>query len=90
MGVFLDKLSLSIVLDEDIANTTIKCLKEFSTKYGETFFPEVMDEVKLKIAKNKDNIGYITGLILTIREIILELGGGVLKLYKDQFIAIIN
>lgn len=78
------------MLIPEIAATSIKCVKDFASKYGESFFHQIMEEVDNKINENKDNIGYITGLLLVLREIMLETNVQMATRYKDEFIQLLK
>lgn len=90
LDVFLDKLIYSIMLIPEIAMTTIKCVKDFAGKYGESFFPQIMQEVQNKIDNNKENLGYITGLLMVLREIMLETNVIMATRYKENFIQLLK
>lgn len=91
LNYFLDKLCESIInSNKDISNTTTRCLREFSVKYGESFYPQIMSEVLKKFESEKENIDYITGLVLVLRIIMIETNGPVVGRYKEEYITLVK
>lgn len=90
LEIFMDKLCNGINLEQEIVEITIRAIKEFSSKYGESFYPQIIDVVEKKMKNQRDDIDYMTCFILVFRQIMISIPQPVVARYNDKYIEIVE
>jgi len=76
-----DRLIFAIIRDDPIDQIAKISIKNFCSKYGESFFPQFLEDINNKLKISENDFSKLKGILLVISEYMRNLSGQFLSKY---------
>lgn len=90
MPMLNDRLIFAIIRDDPIDQIAKMSIKNFCSKYGESFFPQFLEDITGKLKLYENDFSKLKGILLVISEYMKNLQGSFLLKYQEDIVSLIK